>query len=300
MKHFWVILLLLAACLSNAETKSVEDLLRENLGCVKDTEYEVDEEGDTLVYGRAYYDIKNGYASSYDGGSPPCGCGCSAQVGLFKDAKGEYTIITSDYSDCSGLLSLSVVNKDILDIMPKGFCIDWFLGHEKPDLGDFSFQISFNIPQEGTDMYVSLSPLPLYSLKNEIAGMTFVGYGYDHNSDEKTDVAFALQYLNQFVSEEAMESISMTEFDQISQKDMEILMSSDIRVREFEKLKKGANVINDIRYFYDIYMEIEHSDMLLSWNRKTARFDLKEKGPKVERVSFKKFIETVSISSLGC
>lgn len=297
--NIFATVILFASCLSNANAKSVEELLRENIDCVNDLDYEVEDNGDTIVYGRASYDVKNGYASSYSGG-PPCGCECQSEVALFKDAKGNYTVIKSVYNSCGNVKEVSVIDKDILKVMPEGFCIEWFLGNKNTDFGDFSFQVNFQIPHVGTDMYVYLSVLPLYSYKNDVAGMTFVdSYGYPKSNEDKREVASNLKYLSQFVSEEAMESISMTEFDQIPQKDKDILMSSE-KLRYFEELKKGSYVINDIRYFYDICMSIEHVGMLLSWNKKTGRFDLKEKGPKVKKISFKEFIETVSIAGGGC
>lgn len=253
---------------------------------------DIDENGKKFEYGNIKYDLPNGYVETH-GGWPTCGCGCEAKAAAFKDANGQYTYIKYEEFNCDDY-GISDSNRNILDIMPEGFGLksftDYYLG--KPS--DYSFQLKFIIPKVGTDMNVKLSVLPLGSVPNDVNGLTFKSTGNIKNAF----TLHCLQYIAKEVDNNTLLWAAEGKFDELSAEQQE----------KFQKIVSSYNSHNnggeafysdillciiDVKRMYDIYQSLNCVDMTLKWNKQTARFEIKSKGPKVPACSFKEFLTNV-------
>ena len=250
---------------------------------------DVDENGKEFEYGSIKYDLPNGYVET-SGAWPTCGCGCEAQAAAFKDINGRYTYLKYEEFNCDDY-GKSESNRDILDIMPEGFGLKSFTSYYSWKPSDYSFQLKFIIPKKGTDMYVKLRVLPLGSVPNDVNGLTYKSRG---NIKNYTTLD-CLRHVAEAVDNNALLMMAEGKFDEISTEQIKLFQKSVSSHSNGGEVTDSdvLSCIIDVKKMYDIYLSLDCVDMTLKWNKQTARFEIKSKGPKAPACSFKEFLTNV-------
>ncbi|MBO4531206.1 MAG: hypothetical protein J5767_11275 [Paludibacteraceae bacterium] len=254
---------------------------------------DVNEYGQEFEYGVIDYDIPNGYVWT-SGSWPTPECGCEAKAAAFKDANGQYTYIKYEEFYCAADYGMSDSNRNILDIMPEGFGLKSFTDYHLEKPIDFSFLLKFIIPQVGTDMNVKLSVLPLGSVPNDVNGLTFKS-----TADIKNwSTLHCIKYIAKEVDNNTLLWAAEGKFDELSAEQQEKFQKI---VSSYNSHNNGGEAVYsdvllciiDVKRIYDIYQSLNCVEMTLKWNKQTARFEIKSKGPKVPACSFKEFLTNV-------
>lgn len=250
---------------------------------------DVDENGKEFEYGSIKYDLPNGYVET-SGGWPTCGCGCEAQAAAFKDINGRYTYLKYEEFNCDDY-GKSESNRDILDIMPEGFGLKSFTSYYSWKPSDYSFQLKFIIPKKGTDMNVKLRVLPLGSIPNDVNGLTYKSSGNIKNYT----TLHCLRHVAKAVDNNTLLMMAEGKFDEISTEQIELFQKSVSSHSNGGEVTDSdvLSCIIDVKKMYDIYLSLDCVDMTLKWNKQTARFEIKSKGPKAPACSFKEFLTNV-------
>ncbi len=249
----------------------------------------VDKNGKEFEYGSIKYDLPNGYVET-SGVWPTCGCGCKAKAAAFKDDNGQYTYLKYEEFTCDDY-GKSDSNRDILDIMPEGFGLKSFTSYYSWKPSDYSFQLKFIIPKKGTDMYVKLRVLPLGSVPNDVNGLTYKSSG---NIKNYTTLD-CLRHVAEAVDNNTLLMMAEGKFDEISTEQIKLFQKSVSSHSNGGEVTDSdvLSCIIDVKKMYDIYLSLDCVDMTLKWNKQTARFEIKSKGPKAPACSFKEFLTNV-------
>ena len=247
-------------------------------------------------YGHITYDIPNGYVetSGITDADPPFMNECEAKAAAFKDAKGKYTYVKYDLYYCR-YYEESTASRDIKDVMPEGFGLDSFVGHHVEKPSTVSFLLTFDIPKIGTEMDIHLKILPFGLAPNDVNGLTYKATGeinkkFGHMSFEARrcfrEIATLVENATLLLAEEG-------KYDKIPPQQKQIF---DNTIKEFGNGKVSTKdillIANDLKKMSDIYSSLECVQMTLKWNKQTARFEIKSKGPKPPAYStFKEFLK---------
>ena len=120
-------------------------------------------------------------------------------------------------------------------------------------------------------------------------------YCFDYKEDaERNNLKFINEIKN--ISESIKDSKTLDyllsgEFDKIVAQDNDILQKTIGESKEgFISYKEIQNQFKDLKKIYDIYSTLEYKEIILGWDRKNSRFNIKEKGKKMEKLSFKDFL----------
>lgn len=247
-------------------------------------------------YGHITYDIPNSYVetSGITDADPPFMNECEAKAAAFKDAKGKYTYVKYEETSCN-YYEESSASRDIKDVMPVGFSLDSFVGYhvEKPSTS--SFLLTFDIPKIGTEMEVHLKILPFGLAPNDVNGLSYKATGeinkkFGHMSFEARrcfkEIAAHVDNATLLLAEEG-------KYYKIPPQQKQIF---DNTIKEFGNGKISTKdillIANDLKKMSDIYSSLECVQMTLKWNKQTARFEIKSKGPKPPAYStFKEFLK---------
>jgi len=246
-------------------------------------------------YGHITYDIPNGYVETSGGTSlPPSMDECKAKAAAFKDAKGKYTYIKYEETSCN-YYEESSASRDIKDVMPVGFSLDSFVGYhvEKPSTS--SFLLTFDIPKIGTEMDIHLKILPFGLATNDVNGLTYKATGeinkkFGHMSFEARR---CFREIAAHVDNATLLLVAEGKYDKIPPQQKQIF---DNTIKEFGNGKVSTKdillIAKDLKKMSDIYSSLECVQMTLKWNKQTARFEIKSKGPKPPAYStFKEFLK---------
>lgn len=246
--------------------------------------------GEGKEYGSISYDIPNGYVKT-SGGWPTCGCGCKEEAAAFKNANGKYTYVVSSFWDCNDYGKVfakrdGVDEVNVLAIMPKNFGLESFAGYKPEVPSRFSFQVKFTIPREGTVMPVTLNVLPIGAIPKEENGLTYETAMYPEGGVLSMD---HIKYISEKVDDNTLLLLASGKSKDISAEKMAII----------EKYRGGVALASlcldfmDLKLLYDIYMSLDCTEIDLGWNRLESRFEIKSKGTKPTKCSFKEFLTKV-------
>ena len=253
-------------------------------------------------YGDITYDIPNGYVetSGITDADPPFMNECEAKAAAFKDAKGKYTYVKYELYYCR-YYEESTASRDIKDVMPEGFGLDSFVGHHVEKPSTFSFLLTFDIPKIGTEMDIHLKILPFGLAPNDVNGLTY----------KETRKVLEFEKLTRCFREIATQVNNATlllaakgKYDEIPPK-QKLIFDKELKARSYneDSLKQILLIAKDLKKMYDIYSSLECVQMTLKWNKQTARFEIKSKGPKPPAYStFKEFLtdEKVEFTGFRC
>ncbi|MBR3072942.1 hypothetical protein [Fibrobacter sp.] len=242
-------------------------------------------------YGHITYDIPNGYVetSGITDADPPFMNECEAKAAAFKDAKGKYTYVKYDLYYCR-YYEESTASRDIKDVMPEGFGLDSFVGHHVEKPSTVSFLLTFDIPKIGTEMDIHLKILPFGLAPNDVNGLT---YKQTRKVSEFEEPLLRFREIADHVDNATLLLAAEGKYDKIPPKQKQIF---DNTIKEFGYGKVSTKdillIANDLKKMYDIYSSLECVQMTLKWNKQTARFEIKSKGPKPPAYStFKDFLD---------
>ena len=245
-------------------------------------------------YGHITYDIPNGYVetSGITDADPPFMNECEAKAAAFKDAKGQYTYVKYDLYYCR-YYEESTASRDIKDVMPEGFGLDSFVGHHVEKPSTVSFLLTFDIPKIGTEMDIHLKILPFGLAPNDVNGLT---YKQTRKVSEFEKPLRCFREIAQDVDNATLLLAAEGKYDKIPPQQKQRF------IKEIKVIKESGNgkvsikdillIANDLKKMYDIYSSLECVQMTLKWNKQTARFEIKSKGPKPPAYStFKDFLD---------
>lgn len=241
-------------------------------------------------YGDITYDIPNGYVetSGITDADPPFMNECEAKAAAFKDAKGKYTYVKYELYYCR-YYEESTASRDIKDVMPEGFGLDSFVGHHVEKPSTVSFLLTFDIPKIGTEMDIHLKILPFGLAPNDVNGLT---YKETRKESEFEEPLSRFVEIAQYVDNATLLLAAEGKYDEIPPKQKQIF---DNTIKDYSNRNVSTTdillIAKDLKKMYDIYSSLECVQMTLKWNKQTARFEIKSKGPKPPAYStFKEFL----------
>ena len=244
-------------------------------------------------------DSKNGYLH-ISGDYPTCGCNCSVTVGAYKNAGGQYTVISTEEWNCTWAKKLLYDGK-IQDILPEGFGLGTFIpDYKKHSSGKVqaSFFLKMEIPQIGTDTKVKLELLPfgIEALSDEE-----LCYSYIEGPGNNKELYRLPGMVKNIMNEKALEYFINSENSKISLQDMAtlgtVIGNENGQFKSEEELRV---VLKKIKHTYDLYAKLKYDTMIFGWNREQGRFYIKEKIEVKERISFKQFLLNAQYWAVMC
>jgi len=259
--------------------------------------------------GTAYSDIIDDYANGYlmiSGSWPTCGCGCSTTVAAYKDSWGNYTLLEQEYWSCSWVRKLSS-DRDLSKVLPEGFGIGVFAPELKSKNAKYAhFYTEAVLPRIGTDTKIILKTIPLglyIENKNLLAnGIEERSWSEGENYSPNYKALYGIGEIVYWLEDsKTIEFILNNQFDNIKEKD---LASIDKNLGYYEELKSRDDLrkgIIEIKQIYDnYYTMIEYDSVLLGWDRKNARFYIKEKIKRQTNYSFFEFLKKTEFWTAIC
>ena len=254
-------------------------------------------------YGDITYDIPNGYVetSGITDAEPPFMNECEAKAAAFKDAKGKYTYVKYEQYYCR-YYEESTASRDIKDVMPEGFGLDSFVGHHVEKPSTVSFLLTFDIPKIGTEMDIHLKILPFGLAPNDVNGLT---YKQTRKDSEFGEPLLRFREIATHVDNATLLLAAEGKYDKIPPQQKQIFDNTINTIKEFGYGKVSTKdillIAKDLKKMYDIYSSLECVKMTLKWNKQTARFEIKSKGPKPPAYStFKEFLTDVEFGIGRC
>lgn len=242
-------------------------------------------------------DSKNGFLQ-ISGGWPTCGCGCSSTVGAYKNIDNEYIILQTEKENCTWLNRISS-NIELTKILPDNFGINGFVTKqivtkiERP-----IFFLDIEIPRIGTDTKAKLTLVP-FGLYPE--GKNLICYEYEEKRDNHKYISGIKEIARKCKDEKTITYLLKGEYRNISKEDMiiinRVIGTDDSR---FKSIAEINFYINEIKEVYDIYLQLESTEMILGWDRDRSQFFIKEKSHKPEPINFKEFLANNEFWGLIC
>ncbi|GAB5554542.1 MAG: hypothetical protein Sapg2KO_41330 [Saprospiraceae bacterium] len=241
-------------------------------------------------------DARNGYLQ-ISGSWPTCGCSCSSTVGAYKNSKGDYTFLQSDQVICDWERKISS-NRPIEDLLPEGFGIHSFTSEPVEDqLNGSAFFLDFEIPRKGTDTKVKLELIPFGLF---VKGDQLIGFGYKQQQPYKRFHGIRKIAAN-LENVATMDHLLNGRFDKISLADQQLIQNQinkeGIGFNTQSELRESLIMLENI---YEIYKQLETTELTLGWNRTESRFFIKGKGEELEKQSFIDFLLTSPYWDVMC
>lgn len=220
----------------------------------------------------------------------PCGCSCSSCVGAYKTASGEYTILQSDTEACSWKRKISS-NRDFTEILPEGFGINSFISEPITEkMKQPVFFLDFEIPRQGTDTKLKLELVP-FGLKAKGDDLLCYEYKEEESFRNCTSISRIKDIVEDIKDIKSLGFLLLGKFDMISEYDNSIISEAigtdDSRFKTKVELQKS---LIELWQIYQIYQNLEATVILLAWDKQNARFFIKEKSGKPEKIYFKDFL----------
>lgn len=230
-------------------------------------------------------DTKNRYLEVC-GTYPTCGCYCSAKVAAYKDDKNNYTLLQTNENDCSWTKNVKI-NQELNQVLPKGFGFNSFSSTQIiPFLKNPAFYLNFTIPIKGTDTKVTPELIPFgLNAKQKSAWV----YSYSQNKAEPKSISDIKKIVTGIENNETITYLISGAIDSISPKDLKVIKTS-ITNKAFSSTKELSAIFTELKNIYNTYLTIEHSYIILGWNKEKGSFFIKEKGDKPKAINFKNFL----------
>lgn len=230
-------------------------------------------------------DTKNGYLKIF-GSYPTCGCFCSATIGAYKNKKGDFTTLQTSSFTCNWSQQISST-KTLEEVLPKGFGIHEFIQDSISSKFESPiFYIDLVIPRKGTDTKMKLTLVP-FGLRPKGDGL--LCYSYDESNVNQKPLYKLSDLARNLKQDASLQQILSGNYDTIATADKEQLKKY-IGEDGFTSIDEIRDYLLKLKAVYDVYVNITHEEITLSWNRQTSRFSVKEKSGSPKIVTFRNFL----------
>lgn len=295
MKYFYLIIILLSNSISNAQNLS-ELLWSLTESCNESSLEPYIELGIERPTNLKDYcsdcidDAKNGYLL-IKGSWPTCGCGCEVEVGAYKNSNGKYSILSFNTWTCEQTSFLNS-NVPIDSILPSHLSLKTFAPKSTFDSVSY-FYLNVKIPRVGTDTKSTIKMYPI--------GM--VGKGNDGLAIKEHSpklISRNLKYIIDALSEYELHLFLYNELYEIDKKIKDKVISKISTREDNLTLEKFTEYLKYIESIYNQYNQLEYTQIIMSWNRLTGRFEIKEKLSPPKKMSLESFIKESEFYSPNC
>lgn len=242
------------------------------------------------------YQAKNGYLS-IEGSWPACGCGCKSTAAGFKNSKGNFTILQYDRWTCEDKFGGIRSSKKLDDLMPEGFGLNAFSDQKITTDGNSYFHLVAEIPAKGTDTKVIVELFPLGMVAKSKNGLSY-------NTDNASIENYTLYNIrNVFAKVENQKQLDAMLNNQYSSLPNTILneikdnVGTDKTFASQEDFHKSLIFLYE---YYKAYSKLNYTEIVLAWNKETARFSIKSKSGNPKKMTFLEFLVDAAFYSPSC
>lgn len=261
------ILLFFVVTLNSFAQQSLKKLLWKS---VEPCYSQLDEEGDEI---RTTEDIKNGYLK--------ISSSCETSVAAFKTQEGNYTTLVR-YKDLCNFIYKINSNEKLQNILPPNINLSTFI----PEGNSTLFYFDIEPPQKGTDIIVTLKPVP-FGIKN-ITRNPFEYSGYTESFQ------FFQSLVHKIKDGRTLDFILKKNYKAIRKKEMSLITSEIGEKSPNNRDWSLATVSTKLNKLYKIYQDFEsrqYDAFVLGWRRKSGKFYIKKKIKKQKSVTFLQFLK---------
>ena len=150
-------------------------------------------------------------------------------------------------------------------------------------------------------MDIHLKILPFGLAPNDVNGLT---YKETRKESEFKEPLSRFREIANEVDNATLLLAAEGKYDKIPPQQKQIFDNTINTIKEFGYGKVSTTdillIAKDLKKMYDIYTSLECVQMTLKWNKQTARFEIKSKGPKPPAYStFKDFLTEVGVEFVG-
>ncbi|WP_196886335.1 hypothetical protein [Aureivirga sp. CE67] len=225
-------------------------------------------------------DLKNNFIHT-DGSWPNCGCNCDVTAKVFTNSENKHFVIKKERWSCENSYSTN-----LKELLPENFDINIF--SKKVSKLKNTFYLNVEIPVEGNEIVAQLSLIPFGTNYNTDEEITF---HYEEN--EKSTILEEIQTLvNIFDDVNTLDYIQTENFDLISSSDMNLINHfTSKNENTICSRKMLSEYVNDLKEIYDVYSNLENNKIVLSWNRKTSKFNIIDEMNTIKKQDFNTFIK---------
>jgi len=240
-------------------------------------------------------DTSHGYLF-IEGSWPTCGCSCHSEIGGYRKANGEYTLIKYEQWPCSNSFGI-YSNESLTDIMPEDFSLKSFNSNATYDTINY-FHLNVEVPRIGTDTKVSIQLFPLGQI-----GIGKTGISLNTENSKKlyyTLFSIEMDIASNLEDDSQLRLIINNRLDDLPKEVRKKILSEIGKDREFKTLDDLISQLNYIKTVYEAYNSLEYTKMIFSWNRTSGRFEIKDKSGKPKKLTLLEFIKEARYFSLAC
>ncbi len=264
------------------------------------------EENDAKDMRNVIDDSKNGYLK-VSGEYPTCGCMCDATIAAYKDKYGFYTLLRQDEESCDFKHQI-VSNRLLYRVLPADFGLQTFIPdlNNLPETDNAVFSIDIDIPRYGTDTKVRVKFLPLGLILKSQKPMVYY-YSANNLLDDETLKKINLSLIKGFASKTNNQSIVnnwlIKNISDLSKQEKSVIINELIGndgYSKFKSLDELQKYINYIKIVYNYYLQMKYESVLMGWDKKNARFYIKEKYESKVKMSFVDFLKKSNYWSIIC
>lgn len=293
-KNIVLLLALLSLCLFTYSQKDLKSILWSQVtDCWS---MNIGESPDDDTYFDVIDDSANGYLH-IAGGWPTMGCNCSNSVGAFTNKDGSYTIINKEYWECDWVNEVQS-NRELDKVFPEELNINAFIPNVNYQNKRALFFIDVEVPRVGTDMKVSISPIPFGM---NIEGENGLAYGY-RESENMENCKYVSSIRNIFTgdySKEVIEKLLDKKYDELPES---IMNNINISIGDEPGFLLKSNddyvmYMKLVQQTYKYYLKIKYDYIILGWDLENSKFYIKEKHEMEDHYGFTDFVKYASFWS---
>lgn len=298
MKKLLLILALLPY-LGTAQT-SLEKMLWEAVKtcdeAIKENNADATAEGEEIDK-KVDYQAKNGYLS-IEGSWPTCGCGCKSTAAGFKDSKGNFTILQYENWNCEDKFGGIRSNKKLEDLMPEGFGLNAFSDQKIETNGNSYFHLIADVPAKGTDTKVTLELFPLGMMAQSKNGLS---YNTDYTTIKKMSIYNAMSIIEKIENQKQLDAMLNNQYSNLPKAVLDEIKDNIGENQTFDSQEDFHKTLLSLHEYYKSYSKLNYTEIILAWNKETARFSIKSKSGSPKKFSsFLDFLKNATFYSPKC
>lgn len=293
-----IILLLLLPFWGTSQT-SLEKMLWEAVkpcdDTTKDNAIDLEDEPEAISK-NVDYQAKNGYLS-ISGSWPTCGCGCTSTAAGFKDSKGNFTILRYDFWSCEDKFSGIYASRKLEEVMPEGFGLNSFSDQKIETSGNSYFHLLADIPAKGTDTKITLELFPL-----GMSAKSKNGLSYNSENVIVKDNGFynIVSILENIENQKQLDGMLSNQYSGLPNAILNAIKENTGTDQTFTSQEDFHNSLLFLQEYYKAYSKLNYTEIILAWNKETARFSIKSKSGSPKKMTFLEFLRETAFYSPKC